>query len=823
MLKQGLNPLLAICEEVDFSPKLSVFRLLRAKLGKTMTYGARTLMRATTVAIVLSLNLEVTPAAAQQISLEEIVVTARQRSESIQDIPISITAFTAQDLDKRGIQTMTDIALNTPGFNFENFGNSGATAPVIRGATQVAGGIEQNVSFFLDGIYLPRNYVTDLGFGNIERVEVVKGPQSSRYGRNAFMGAVNYISKKPTEEWLVEGQLTAGNYDRYDASIGVSGAIVPDTFRIRASIDYSEYDGSWKNSHPFADIDFFPGTNRRLGGWEDTTYSGAVQVLPTEDIQIDASYMRLEKKREHSAQNWFGELNADSQLMNCGQYNPDVRPAGSGLGGGGDWFRLFCGELPVRGIPIDPRGYAQQLDTDFYRASMDWDITDDFTFSYRFGRIEAETKTFGYKDTLPGCSFFVPFCVFESGPIGDFGTSSHEGRMVWDNGGNIDAAFGVYYSKSTDFRTSNFAALPLLGAVPTRSIDVNNPDDFIFQVQLLNITTITKTFSPFGEINFSFMEDRARLGLEARYSRNRKNEGEAASGGGTGGLGAFAGAFNSDVFSSFTPRITLEYDVNDDQLLFASAAKGVKSGGFNAAATLASNIPFDDDQNWTYEIGSKNTFNDGQIQLNATLFYIDWTNVQILAADEGNVNPLSRSIVRNVGDITSKGFELDGAIAATENLSFYGTMYYGDAKYKNGTIDGRWGRVPSVCDDVVCSINGDIGGNQMERQSKFQATLGGEWTDELSGDMGLDYFVRADMAHQSKMYGEAVNLSIVPSRTIVNASAGIEAENYSLQFWVRNLFDKSYISNVVVQQPNVAYNAYFGERQTFGLTLTARY
>ncbi|MGB1876069.1 MAG: TonB-dependent receptor [Rhodospirillaceae bacterium] len=763
------------------------------------------------------------PAFAQQMALEEIVVTARKRAESIQDIPISITAFTAADMDKRGIVSMSDVALNTPGFNFENFGNSGATAPVIRGATQVAGSIEQNVSFFLDGIYLPRNYVTDLGFGNIERVEVVKGPQSARYGRNAFMGAVNYISKKPTEEWVAEGQLTAGSFGRFDASAGVSGAIVPNTLRIRASVDYSKFDGSWKNSHPFADIDFDPGTDDRLGGWDDTTYSGSIQFLPNEDIQIDASYMHLDKNREHSAQNWFGELNADAQLMNCGQFNPDVRPAGSGLGGGGQWFRLFCGELEPRAIPIDPRGYAQQLDTDFIRAAVNWDISDQFTLQYQFGQIKADTKTFGYKDTLPGCSFFVPFCVFESGPIGNFKTDSHEARIVFDNDSNVDGAFGFYYAKSTDFRTSNFGALPLLTATPTAPIDVTDASQFIFQVALSNITTITKTRSVFGELNLSFMDDRARLGVEARYSRDRKNEGEAASGGGTGGLGAFAGAFNTDVFKSFTPKVTFEYDVNENSLFFASAGKGVKSGGFNAAATLPQNIPYDDDQNWTYELGSKNTFNNGQIQLNANLFYVDWTNVQILAADEGNVNPLSRSIVRNVGDVSSKGFEIDGAIAANENLSFYGTVYYGDAKYKDGTIDGRWGRDPAVCDDVVCNTNGDIGGNQMERQSKFQTTLGGEWTGELSGDMGLDYFIRADLAHQSKMFGEAVNLSIVPSRTIVNASAGIEGDGYSIQLWAKNLFDEKYVSNAVVQQPNVAYNAYLGERMTFGITLTARY
>ncbi len=593
--------------------------------------------------------------------------------------------------------------------------------------------------------------------------------------------------------------------------------------RTRIFGDFSKYDGSWKNSHPFADINFRPGTNRRLGGYRKTVLGAAVEFEPMDNLQIDLAYNYYEFDREHSAQNWFGELNADDQFMNCGAFNPDVRSAGSGLGGGGQWFRLFCGELPVRGIPIDPRGYAQQLNADFLRGAVTWEVNDDLTFEYLYGRIVADSFTFGYKDTLPGCTFFVPLCVFESGPIGDFQTSSHEARLVWDDGGNINAAVGMYYYKSTDFRNANFAALLPLADVPTAPINVLDSSQFVFQVDIANVVTGTKSWSPFGELNMSFMDNRARLGIEARFSRNRKNEAELASGGGTGGLTAFADSQLTDVFKNFTPRITVEYDVTDDNLIFASVAKGVKSGGFNAVATLEKNIPFDDDSNWTYEIGSKNTFADGQIQFNATVFYVDWNNVQILAADEGNPAPLSRSIVRNVGDVSSKGVEVDGAIAATENLSFYGTVYYGDANYVEGTIDGRWGRIPSVCDDVVCSTAGDIGGNQMERQSKFQASVGGEWADELPGNLNLDYYIRADLGHQSKMWAEAVNLAWVSSRTLINASAGVSSDWYDLTLWVRNLFDESYVANVVVQQPNVAYNAYFGERQTFGVTLSVRY
>lgn len=152
---------------------------------------------------------------AQAGMLEEIVVTARKREERLQEIPLSVTAFTTGDMAKRSIKDMKDIARFTPGFSFGDFGGGGATAPVIRGANQVAGNFEQNVSFFLDGIYLPRSYMTNLGFGNFERIEVVKGPQSARYGRNAFMGAINYVSKRPTEEWMAEGTATVGNHKRY--------------------------------------------------------------------------------------------------------------------------------------------------------------------------------------------------------------------------------------------------------------------------------------------------------------------------------------------------------------------------------------------------------------------------------------------------------------------------------------------------------------------------------------------------------------------------------------------------------------------------------
>ncbi len=763
----------------------------------------------------------------QEAQLEEIVVTARKREEVIQDIPLAITAFTAEEIQKRNIQEMRDIALFTPGFNFEDFGGSGGTMPVIRGTTQVASfrNTEQNVSFFFDGVYLPRSYVTDLGFVNMERIEVVKGPQSARYGRNAFMGAVNYIPRKPSDEWEINVTGVAGNHSRYDLAGTVSGPIVPGVVSVLLGFDNSEFDGSWENPHPYADIDFDQGTDDRQGGYDRAVATAAVRITPNDAFTIDLSYYDYDFDREHRAQNWFAELQAESHYLNCGQWNPDVRPAGTpGFGGGGQWYRLYCGELFVRNVATDPRGYARQLNASFLRASINWRVNDAIEVEYVFGQMEADSKTLGYKDTLPGCTFASPLpgCVFESGPIGDFEVDSHEIRISWNTGGPLRVAGGLYYTDNEDFRTSNFSTLPPLSGVPTAPVDILDGSAFIIYAVLSRTLRTEESISPFVELSYSFMDGRSRFGFEARYASSDKFEGALASGG-TGGLAEFTGLTFENEFKSFTPRITWEYDLSADRLLFVSAARGVRSGGFNPSAFLEENRTFDEDQNWTFEIGSKNTFMDGALRLNGSLFWIEWSDVQITAQDPGNPAILPLNITRNLGDVRSTGFELEGALALTANLTVSGTAYYGDAKYKDGTRDLRWGRTPLVCDDVVCSTNGDIGGNQMERQSKWQATLSAEWRDELVLAIAQEYYLRADLGYQSKQYAEAVNLSWAPERTIVNATAGIVGETYEVQLWARNLFDEQYVSGILVGQPNVQYNAYLGERRTYGLRVIVNF
>ena len=769
--------------------------------------------------------------AAADVRLEEIVVTARAREERLQDIPLAITAFTADDMARRSIQDMRDVARMTPGFAFEEFGGSANTSPVIRGATQIAGSIEQPVSFFLDGVYLPRSYITDIGFTGIERIEVVKGPQSARYGRNAFMGAINYITKQPGDEWQAEVKGTVGSFSRMDFGGTISGPVIADRLGITASADYTQFDGSWKNPHPFCDINFEPGSDCRTGGFEKTNFSFGTVLTPIDNLKLEASYFNIDSQKEQLAQNVFGELAHDSSRLNCGRFNadPGVRPAPpppaiatpqSGLGG--QWFRLYCGQLPVGPtMQLDPRAYGPQTDADFARFGVDYAFNDQVSFDYTYGFVNAKFFANRYSDFGPTCQYFNRNqCTFSGASVSSNRTESHDARLTYDDGGVFRFSAGLLYSPSRDLTFNAFADAPVLTSVPTAPLFPTDRTGFVLYVVLGQTLTKNEITSPFAEASVALMDGRLRLGAEGRHTTEKRYQ-QALSSGGAGGILAFGGlAFNAK-YKFFTPRFTVDYSATEDTLLYASAARGVKSGGFNTTAFRPENRAFEADTNWTYELGAKNTF--GNFRVNANVFMIKWTNQQIPAADPGNPAVLPIVITLNLGDTTSKGFEFEGAWAPSDNLTFNGSLYFGDATYDQGTFHLNFARTPPICDNRVCPTNGEISGNQTPRAPRWMGTTGVEWTDSLGGSADYDYYVRGDLTFQSKAYADEMNLAWVPSRTIANATVGLTAESYEVQLWVRNMLDKKYAAVASIQQPNVKYDSTLGERRTIGVTATLRY
>ncbi len=765
-----------------------------------------------------------------------IVVTARGIEENLQNVPLAITAFDEDALDRQAIQELDDVARFTPGFSFEDF-SGGFAQPVIRGQAQTrVTALETNVSTFLDGVYIPRSWAVDLGTTNLERIEIVKGPQSARYGRNAFAGAINYLPKKAKITGEISGEVegSVGIDDRYDIGAFLNFS-VNDYFAIAGSINHSTYDGSWENSHPFANTDIAgPSTRGNLGGWKNTSVSVSAVAQLSDGIKIEASYNYFDVKNEARASRYI----ADSV---GGILDPSaVSATNTGLVGitncgslrFGAFSPLICGELPGPGDTaiVDPRSFGSQAQTGIFRAAIEAEITDSLTFGYVFGNVNGDVNigTSGEPDpincgTLVGpAGGFAPLCNFQQTPVGDIDYDSHEVRLAFDNNGSIRAVIGGFYSDGVDnnqFSSINIAPItdpnnivPFNGTpVPNFNF---NPGPF--NILLTNAQTTTEVTSIFGEAQWTSGSGATRIGLEGRYSETEITAADLR-----------RTLTRSDTFKFFTPRITAEHDLNDEILVFASAARGAKAGGFNLTGSTVDRQTFDPEFNWTYELGIKSTLVDGRLVLNGSIFYTDWSDIQVNAADEDPANPLNPnvpSITQNLGDATVFGIELATRFQATDNLSFDATFSHTEAEYSNSTIDSRFSRgstgpfgtVP--CDNIVCNTDGNIGGNEVERTPATQVSAGIQWDAEFGDDNS--YFIRTDASWQSSFFADSANLGIIPSRFLLNAAAGVKVGPVSVRVWARNLLDKKYLSNafVVLLPFGNTYGEFFGERRSVGLT-----
>ena len=255
-------------------------------------------------------------------------------------------------------------------------------------------------------------------------------------------------------------------------------------------------------------------------------------------------------------------------------------------------------------------------------------------------------------------------------------------------------------------------------------------------------------------------------------------------------------------------------------MIYASYAEGVKAGGFNAEITdglLGEERTFDEDENNTIELGIKSTLLNGRLQLNATACHIDWTNLQVT---QGAVNGgfFTASITGNLGDATSTGVEADLTYALTNNLTFNAGIALNDATYENGTVSQRIERA-SICDDIVCSANGDIAGNDLPRSSDTQWNLGLQYDGAFNND--ITYFLRADYVGQSEQFISEVNIGTIPSRELLNLRAGIGNDNWTAELWVKNATDELYASNAFYI-PNpffIALVPTFGNQRRIGLDL----
>jgi iron complex outermembrane recepter protein len=544
-------------------------------------------------------------------SLEEIVVTARKREESLQEVPLAIQAFSGERLREQGVDSLRDLSTITNGLVMTDLGAEAQSSPIIRGISQtnILRNGENNVSSFIDGVYLYNLNSINISLLDLQRVEVVKGPVSALYGRNSFAGAINYITRKPSLtdfEAQVEGNL--GSEERQKLVGAVSMPLSSGAFALRLAAVYDSYGGSHDDGVNGKELGGFDKRGAQLGflakPTEAVSLSGVMYYGDDEFTQAPASYLNNNCAVAMGvARKYCGEIPAASRLR-----EPEAVTL-SAIQGVGNDRKVLHGNLHV---DVDFGAWALESVTGYNKVDSRY-------FSEFNKRRAGLTYT-----VLPSLRSLTANTFF--GRRTDTEDFSQEIRFASSGDTALRWQVGAFYYK-LDLDTAVLVGLDAstLGAAETLAGPAQRFTNRSGQANEGRALGQTEQVSGFVVLDYDF-SDALTGSAEARYTMEDKffNQISLATGGAD-----IDGSGRDDSWSFLDSRFTLKYALGKGMNLYASAAKGTKAGGFNDSATVPEDFTFDPESNWTYEIGAKSTFLDNRLQLNAAVFLVDWSGPQL--------------------------------------------------------------------------------------------------------------------------------------------------------------------------------------------------
>jgi iron complex outermembrane recepter protein len=662
------------------------------------------------------------PTAADERGIETIVVTAQRREENLQSVPLSVSAFSASQIKARGLTDVSRLESSVPGFTF---GRSGVDArPAIRGVRTENVGVngDTTIGFFIDGVYQSRAAQATLGFVDLERVEVLRGPQGTLYGRNTFGGNISIATAQPKLDTFSGGM---------DVTIGENNKIrvepflnlpVGETAALRLSAAFEKADGWVKNINPNGN-DLFD---------EDTAYvRGALLLRPSEaltaTIKVDWA------RRGGAGGSAFGykiggtfyDTVNNQQLFN-------TTPIFNLNGRGGNRDGVIDAPLNFdAGIPITNANNKYEIDWD-YKAAMELENKSfSANVAYDFGSFTIKSIT-GYTDFSTTRNQDTDFSASQIGvdsQLTEAKTFSQELQLLSRGDGPLSYVVGAYYF--TDelravFINEQFATRIVRG-VGAPIISTPGAGGFYDEQR-----AETESIAVYGQGSFA-VTDRLKLTAGVRFTRDTKDFAFAnadailptlgtpaipqgrfivlgigpipdsafgAKGQATNcvfaapapqprpGMACLAAntsrltgaTYDTATFEKTTWRLAADYQLNDDSLLYASASSGFRSGGFNSGQAAAILQPtFKPEEVIAYEIGSKNRFFDNTLQLNAAAFFNSYDSLQ--EQRQVPVGNTTLSIIENSGKAEAKGVEIETIWRPMQDLTLSFNISALDAKY----------------------------------------------------------------------------------------------------------------------------------------------
>jgi iron complex outermembrane receptor protein len=673
--------------------------------------------------------------------LEEIVVTARKRAESLQDVPMSVTAIAGAELTNAGIENVENLYGRIPNLFAVVNGQNTASDSVylmIRGVG-FNGGQEPATGVFVDGVYQPQiGY--DIGFLDLERLEVLRGPQGTLYGRNTQAGALNLVTKKPGEVLEGKFEVEAAEFGTYRTQASLRGP-VSRTFFGGISAEYAESDGYIDNTTTGGD----------RNPYERVAVRGALRWLPSDAIEINLS--------ADTAQKDYDEIGHGVPLS-CECYGVSEDSVG-------DEKDLYGGSLTVDWDIAE----AATLTSITGRRSVDSDITLDLD---PFGSPAGTGQVSG----IPG-SVLSPDTVVVSGANyrTAFGQDifSQELRLSGGVGDGIDYQLGAFYFEQSENYKRFWTSAPDTAIDPSLAF-------FLPFYAFQDLNQDRDGWAVFGQTSWR-PTDRLELTLGGRYARETDElSGESNArleSIDTTILNVFDAAIFTDSFDSVTGLGSLSYRFNDDVLGYFTISEGWKAGGFNKLPEDFLQA-YNDENSINYELGLKSQWLDNRAVVNVSVFYIDITDQQL--SGTVFIDDLPRATITNAGKSVSQGLELELTGRLTDRLTVSGTLGYTDTEFKQYT---------------------DSDGNVRDGQSfpfvpDLTASAALEYVHTLGNDMDLEF--SADYVHVSAWMDEDASFGgfgsfEIPATDRMDLRISLLNGGWRFTGYAKNVFDSYDINN----------------------------
>lgn len=679
---------------------------------------------------------------AQERTIEEVVVTATKRAESVQDIPLAVTAFTGEMIEEAGVKDIRDLAGLTPGLQIKSRGETEGSV-FIRGIGSVAPGIgaDPAVGIYIDGLYASRGTNSTAAFFDVERVEVVKGPQGTLFGRNASAGAISIITRKP-EIGENYGSALVGFGDegqqKYEL---IYNAGLSDSSALRFGVKHDRRDGLYTNSLNGKELNGREHTNARLSFLYDAggTYSSHFSAeyidmsntaafvgpadsfkdsVPLNDTPADQT---LESLRVNWTNNW--DLNDALSLTSItGYYTHDVNVTPVDA----DLLDFFVADFEE---PQEADYFSQEFRLNGSNDTIDWFVGASYA-----------KEDLSFRNSLRYDEFTVAFL---------FGVNDLDM-------GNMDACDG-----GIDFDGTGDVAVPVC---VNPAIETPYGDGETESVAVYGDLTwhLSDTFDVVGGVRYT-RDDKSLV-----YDNPPTNG--LLGGLGEGVFGPFTpGPASSSVdFTSTDPRVALNWFASDNVMIYGSVAKGYKSGGLNRQFDPVAQdiLPFDKEESTAYELGIKSTLFGGRGQINAAVFANEYTNFQL----EEQVNLVPQ--VNNIGDVDVVGAEADFRFLLSDKFELFGSVSVLDTEVTNAPDTTR-------------------NGNKSPMAAETSGALGARFTTPAGSG---DFDASAVWTYSDNFFFDLANTLEQPSYNTIDARAAWSNDRWGFALIGENLTDEEYLA-----------------------------